>query len=131
MVCSTALVEVNHTLVLSYFLNADSTPAATERLDTIFRVAGPMSFYEKTKFLRKFYDSQLDIEAIPLRKLREISKQVDLKIDEIVSWFDDENVRLQEHLASRNFSQHQFSFQLPPSPTRTSTYGHNIDLRTQ
>lgn len=84
-----------------------------------------MSFCEKTKLLHKFYDSQPDIEAIPFGKLKAFSKQVDLTVDEIESWFEGENARLQKHLARRDFNQHQSSIQLPPSPARTSTYGRN------
>jgi serine/threonine protein kinase/uncharacterized C2H2 Zn-finger protein len=96
---------------------------AGQCFNAIFEVA-QMSFCEKTEFLHGIYDSYEDIDTISRKKLREISKQLDLKIDEIDRWLEKEKER-RSQIASENPRKHPSRRQLPLSPNTTTTYGCN------
>jgi serine/threonine protein kinase len=106
---------------LKLLAGANLLTTADEDLDTMFLTA-PISFYEKTKFLDNIYASHNNINKVLLETLREISGEVNLKIDEIVSWFDYEKSKRSKLLATKNLNQHQYNFQLPLSPDRTMRY---------
>lgn len=85
-----------------------------------------MSFRDQHRYLDGVFNSHSDPDSIPVAKMRIISREVGLSIEEICSWFEDEQERRVKLLAcTKETPSRPSGTQFPPSPAETTTPPQN------